>query len=169
MKCIGYWIAKNVLLYQNWQTKMHSQTVFLVVFLSVLLLNFFARVLADWFECVAHQPSQLRQIFFNPAAERDVSVSVKKQSKGNHMNKNTLLILCSTSGRISRKIFAMSTIILIPLKMDQRFSNKKHKNHQWIAPPTSLLHGITMRNRDFTENLSHMARSVKKNRDGRFL
>lgn len=39
---------------------------------------------------------------------------------------------------------------------------KKHKNHHWIAPPTSLLHGITMRNRDFTENLSHMARSVKK-------
>ena len=46
---------------------------------------------------------------------------------------------------------------------------KKHKNHQWIAPPTSLLHGITMRNRDFTENLSRMARSVKKNRDGGFL
>ena len=52
--------------------------------------------------------------------------------------------------------------LLIPLKNGPKVFKKNHKNHHWIATPTSLLHGITMRNRDFTENLSHMARSVKK-------
>ena len=43
------------------------------------------------------------------------------------MNKNTILILCSTSGRISRKIFAMN-YHFIPLKMDQKFSKKPQES-----------------------------------------
>lgn len=135
MKCIGYWIAKNVLLYQNWQTKMHSQTVWMLFFYLfccfTYLLGYLLIGLNVWH---TNHPSCGR--FFSIPRQSGMYVSQwKKQSKGNHMNKNTLLILCSTSGRISRKIFAMN-YHFIPLKMEKRFS-KKTRESPLDAPPTS--------------------------------
>ena len=143
-------------------TKMHSQTVWMLVFYLFCcftsLLGYLLIRLNVWH---TNHPSCGR--FFSIPRQSGMYVSQwKKQSKGNHMKQKytTTDLVLNKWQNIQENL--CNELPFYSFKNGPKVFKKKHKNHHWIATPTSLLHGITMRNRDFTENLSHMARSVKK-------
>ena len=148
---------------------MHSQTVWMLVFyLFCCLTSLLGYLLISLNVWHTNHPS-CGPFFFNPAAERDVSVSVKKTIQGkSHEQKYTPDLVLNKWQNIQENL-CNEYYHFIPLKMDQKFSKKtqespldcsSHISFAWYYHEKPRLH------RKFE---SPWLAASKKKRDGGFL